>query len=433
MSEFKKNNKWLIIEMKIRIKTVLLLCLVLLMPFQIIADSLTLSTAISSVANGVNGIGMGLFPVSMTYKHNKSFQLIPAHKKKASFSISTSYSIANSSLDVNYDYLEGTPKWALSYKEANEYTFFVKDSKKNYITYFSPYSYFDISISQPFGVKKNPVTGGDLVTLKVGVYTRIEEALENTALSFSPASSLYSDKIINTFVNSLGNPVAPFTDEYELKAFPWLEGNRKAFNNYLYATASFSFYKTTGFNTYDGASISLGFEYGPSWLANHMNNGTISSNYWKLSGSATEKITLLVEKQNDGKNWLTAHLGHTNTIGYTGGDVVPKFKMPTDRLRGYFTDKIYLNLSLPQFIATDCYAYLETGLTNSIYFGKVANEVSNEHEAVELVSKLTGTFHMRLWGFIRFQYDISYTFNRGISSSHPAWSQNAELRFWVAI
>ena len=109
--------------MKIRIKTVLLICLVLLMPFQIVADSLTLSTAISSVANGVNGIGMGLFPVSMTYSHGKSFQLIPDYANKASFSGVFSYSLANSSMDGNYDYLDGTPKWAYNYKEVKDFNF----------------------------------------------------------------------------------------------------------------------------------------------------------------------------------------------------------------------------------------------------------------------------------------------------------------------
>lgn len=413
------------------VKKLVLVILFLLTALLLNADSITMGTTITSVANGVNDFGMGLFPISMTYCHNKSFQLIPEYGKKATFYGIASFSISNSSLDYNYDHFDGTPKWALSSKEALNHSFFPSASLKR--TYFSPYAYFDLSLSQPLGVKKNPVSGGDLLTLKVGFYSRYEMALENTLLSISPSNSLYEDSIQPIFVDKIGNPIAPFTDNHTLKAFPWLEGDRKAFNNYLYITATSNLYKSTGLSTYDGASVSLGLEYGPSWLFNKMNNGVVSSNYVKAYGSVTEKITLYVDKQEDGKSWLTSHLGHTNSFGYTFGDVVPQHKIPTDRLRGYFYDQLWLNVTFPQFIATDCYAYIQVGLNNYLYFGKVANEVSSEHSAVELVSNVTGTFHMRLFNFVRFQYNVSYTFNRGIWSSQPAWSQNAELRFWVSL
>lgn len=411
--------------MKGKIKRLLLTLIAIVMTLQLSADSLTLGTTITSVANGVNGVGMGLFPISMTYRHNKSFQLIPDYKNKATFYGIFSYSMGNSSMDGNYDYLEGTPKWAYSYKEAKDFNF-----KSG--SFFNPNAYAQLYISQGLGIKKNPVTKGNLLTLTVGANIRYSNPVELTTFSLNPSDPLYN-KNNPFFVDATGNPVAPFTDEYELKAFPWLEGDRKVLNSYLYASVSLPFYKSTGFNTYDGASVSLGIEYGPSWLFNKMSNGVVSSNYVKLYGSVTEKITLSVEKQADGKSWFTSHLGHTCSFGYTLGNVVPQYKIPSDRLRGYFNNQIWLNWTLPQFIATDCYAYLQVGLNNYIYFGKVANEVSNEHEAVELNSSLSGTFHMRLFGFVRFQYDVSYSFNRGIWANNPGWSQNAELRFWVAI
>lgn len=411
--------------MKERIRRFSLLIISLLMTLSVNADSLSMSTVISSVANGVNGIGMGLFPVSMTYSHGKSFQLIPDYANKASFSGVFSYSLANSSMDGNYDYLDGTPRWAYSTKEDDAFNF-----KSG--SFFNPNAYMQLSVSQGLGIKKNPVTKGNLLTLTVGTNIRYSNPVELTALSLSPSNPSYN-KGNPFFVDASGNPAVPFTDDYELKAFPWLEGDRRVLNSYIYSSISIPLYKSTGFNTYDGASLSFGLEYGPSWLFNKMSNGVVSSDYLKLYGSTSEKITLSVEKQADGKNWLSSHLGHTCSFGYTFGDVVPQYKIPSDRLRGYINNQIWLNWSFPQFIATDCYAYIQIGLNNYIYFGKVANEVSGEHKAAELNSSLSGTFHMRLFGFVRFQYDVSYSFNRGIWASNPGWSQNAELRFWVAI
>ena len=105
--------------------------------------------------------------------------------------------------------------------------------------------------------------------------------------------------------------------------------------------------------------MSIALEMGPSWLGNSVFPDAVTSDFYKLSWSMTEYLTLFVVEQDNGWNWINAMLGHSNTLGYTFGDVIPEHRLQTDRLRGYFTDSVWIKITGPQFIATDCYPYFQ--------------------------------------------------------------------------
>ena len=132
-------------------------------------------------------------------------------------------------------------------------------------------------------------------------------------------------------------------------------------------------------------------------------------------------------------NWANMYIAHSNSASYVGGDVVPEYKIPSARLRGNFSDQIWLTLTGPQFVAGDCYSYIKLTLKNNINFGHVVNEVSNSTVATELESYVGAYFHLRLFGFIRFDYECWYEFNMGLWADAPGWKQNASVNFYVSV
>ena len=76
---------------------------------------------------------------------------------------------------------------------------------------------------------------------------------------------------------------------------------------------------------------------------------------------------------------------------------------------------------------------IELGISNTVYWGNVVNEVSQKTKSIELQSSLNGLFHLRLFGFIRFDYSFGYVFNRGLYAAGPYWWQGAEVSFYVTV
>ena len=138
-------------------------------------------------------------------------------------------------------------------------------------------------------------------------------------------------------------------------------------------------------------------------------------------------------EQENGWNWMNMYIGHSNTLKYVSGSVVPENKMPDDRLRGSLEDRIWIHFNGPQFMAGDCYTNIEFNLYNTLMFGPVANEIDNITRAVELQSSFSARFQLRLFGFLRFEYQVGYDFIRGIWPDHPSWWQNSALQFYVSI
>lgn len=405
-------------RLKKLLTTIILVCL---LPLLVFADSFTFGTTIDGVSGGPNGFGFGMFPLGTSYSHAKSFSLLGNNFPAATFNVSTSFSFSLNYIPTEYSYKEGIPYWSLTpYERANEYSSLFWNGSS---TYFNPRGNLYLYLQQGFGT--NPVEkSGPLVYLRLAWNTLYSMALD--ANPIVPGLDL-------VFVDENGAPNGPFGPGTNLPGMPWLQDNRIALNNNLALSTYWYLYKNTGTDAYDGAYAELTLEYGPSWLANTITpKGTIS-NYWKAYAYLEEKLTLCSTKQENGMNWATLYIGHSNSYSYVGGDVVPENKIPGDRLRHSFSDAIWIHLAGPQFIAGDCYTYIDLGIYNNIYFGNVVNEVSQKTQAIELQSSLRGLFHLRLFGFIRFDYSFGYVFNRGLYASGPGWWQSAEVSFYVTI
>ncbi len=383
------------------------------------ADSNTFPSAIYSVSPGYD-FSIEYFPVSTLFGYNNDeITLSPELTHQASVGLETGFYLSNPKIDPNYAYDTGRPRWILRKKEYENYNF--KNEKENR-SYFAPEAYIEGYITQGFG--QNPLNEEKepLVKLRFLANTTYLMALESLDTSFSGKDFL--------FVDDNGNTVAPFGGY--MNAFPWLSGDRKLFNNYFSFTSYWNINKTTGRGSYDGIYANLSCEFGPSWFFNTNQYG-IMSDYYKLSAYLEEKLTLYNSRQKDGTNWFTVHVGHSNSYQYVGGDVVPMNKIPSDRFRNTVSDRLWLEFQFPQFLVGDCYSYLRFSLNNNLYFGHVVNEVDQSTKAAELISSLSAYYHVRIFGFIYFEYSFGFNLFSGIWGSHPGFYQMAAVTFNVSL
>ncbi len=374
------------------------------------ADSDSLWTEINGVNNGVSGFGLGLFPLGTDFEYLANFDMIPGYRHRALFSLDLSFGFGHVTLS-GYDHQTGRPSWI---DPSIEDAF---DGQR----YFRIWSQAVVFLQQGFGT--NPVAGtGPLVELRLSFRSRVSNASEALSVSSDPSSSVFNKP--------------PFDDgSFEhFPAYPWLEGDRFNWNNSI----SFSTYwymrrTTTRTSNYDGVYMDVTLETGPWWLGNDIWPDVVTSDYVKLSWSLTEYLTAYVSERDNGWNWVNMSFGHTNTAGYIWGDVVPEYQIQTDRLRGYLTDRLWIRFTGPQFIATDCYPYIEVSLNNNFYFGGVQNEVDASTWAMELKSSVTFEFHLRLFGFIHVRYRFGYDFIKGFLPDVPSWWQDGQLGFYVSL
>lgn len=397
-------------------KLIILLVLFCVITVNVVfADSYTFETMINTVTAGYGGMGFGLFPVGTCFEYDKyDLELIKGYKHKATVSLESQFYLGNTAIDGDYAYDSGRPKWYLTEAEQKNYNY------KNE-TYFNPHSYINLFLAQPYGT--NPVSKeSSLGTLSVGLNTHYSLGLEQLGASFDGKSF--------TFVDTSGNTEKPF-DSY-VQAFPWLSPKRQVLTSYLFLKSTFNFYKDTGRDAYDGAYGSISFEAGPSWLANTNGSG-VQSNYWRVNAYLEEKITLFNIRQENDWNWFTGFIGHSNSFSYTGGNVIPQYKITHDRLRASVSDNIWLHFALPQFLVPDCYSYIDLTLNNTYYFGHIVNEADQSTVAGELLSSFSAYYHLRLFGFVKFEYKVSYDFFRGIKPLFSQWNNQATLTFSVTL
>ena len=386
----------------------LVIVLMLTVTGSVFADSFTLSTVINGVSGGPDGFGMGLFPLGTSYEYNTSFPLSDAFIYDADLEIESSFSISEISLSESsgYDWKTGEPWWN-------------NENPENKLSgrYFRPAATMYFRLTQGFGV--NPVQeSGSMMDLSIGLYTRYAVARERLNLGGG----------VPFFENEV------FTQGHDIPAYPWLYGSRNLWNSNLVLSSSWYFRRTTApAGNYDGMSCALSVEWGPWWLGNSVSPDTVTSDYFKASGSATEYLTIFAVIQDNGWNWLTLMLSHSNSLGYTFGDVIPEHKIQTDRLRGYFTDTLAFRFTGPQFLAGDCYPYFEIRLNNNCYFGRVQNDITGNIKGWEFRSSISGEFHLRLFGFIHVNYTFGYDFMKGFDSASPNWWQSAQLGFYVSL
>ena len=364
----------------------------LLLPSALAAESSSLDAYIEAVSGGVKGFGLGLFPLGTTFGFEKYFQMLE-DESRAEFQIELSFAFNNASLSKDYDYLTGRPRWMLDYDEQQEHHFFGgagwNDGGERSLSYFNPRSSVDIYLDQGFWT--NPLNEkGTLFNVRVGYNARYAMSLEEATFSLPGHGGLSSP----VFVDMSGLPREPFTDV--LPAYPWLNGSR-------------------------------------NWLFNNMTPMGVQSDYYLMSLYVEEKMAVFSVEQENGWNWMNMYIGHSNTLQYIAGPVVPENRLPLDRLRGGLQDRIWIHFNGPQFMAGDCYTNIEFNLYNTLMFGGIVNEVDGSTFAVELQSSFTARLQLRLFGFMRLEYQVGYDFIRGVWPDSPAWWQNSALQFYVSL
>ena len=397
-------------------RKLLLPFLLLVLLFPAVADSYSLSAFISGVSNGPDSFGYKLFPLGTTFGFEKFFRIFNG-LKDAEFQVEMSMAFNEDVISELYDWRTGRPKWSMTKEEEAEYEFLSG-------TYFYPRAYIDVYLDQGFWT--NPLyPDGTLFNVKIGFNSNFSMSVERLSLSRPGTDS-------PVFTDWDGNTRYPYTES--LPAFPWFQGSRNVLSNYLYLDLYLNLDRDTPTDAEPehGFYMELLLQYGPWWLANNIMNGT-QSDYFKATLYAEEKLELFSIQQENGWNWVNMYFGHSNSLQYIYGDVVPRHMVPEDRLRGYISDRIWLHFTGPQFMAGDCFTFIELNLYNTIRFGGVVNEPGNVTHAVELQSSFTALVQIRLFGFIRLEYQVGYDFIRGIWPEKPRWWQNAALSFYVSV
>lgn len=381
------------------------------------ADSYSLSAFISGVSNGPDSFGYNLFPLGTTFGFEKFFPIIDG-LKDAEFQIEMNMAFNEAVISELYDWKTGRPKWSMTKEEEAEYEFLRG-------TYLYPRAYIDVYLDQGFWT--NPLyPDGTLFNVKLGFNSFYSAAVERLGLSRP------GDNGLPVFTDWEGNLRYPYTET--IPAFPWLQGSRNVLSNFIYLDLYLNLDRDTPTDAEPEHGFYMEFllQYGPWWLANNLVNGK-QSDYLRMVLYAEEKLELFSIQQENGWNWVNMYFGHSNTLQYIAGDIVPQHMIPEDRLRGYISDRIWLHFTGPQFMAGDCFTFIELNLYNTIRFGGVVNEPGNVTHAVELQSSFTAVVQVRLFGFIRLEYQVGYDFIRGIWAEKPRWWQNAALSFYVSV
>lgn len=404
----------------------LVLCIFLMLP--IAADSYSLDAFISGVSNGVKGFGLGLFPLGTTFGFEKYIQLFEG-ESKAEFQIELAFAFNNRTLDSNYDYLTGRPVWAMSSEERRNASVFGNEAwGDRSLSYFNPRSDIDIYLDQGFW--KNPLYDeGTLFNIKVGLNARYAMSLEEVSYSLPGHGGLSSP----VFVYGNGGVRAPF--DAPLPAYPWLSGSRNVYTDYLYLQLSLNMDRDTPTDAEpeEGLSVDFLLEYGPWWLLNNITPEGIQSDFVRAVLYSEQKMEIFSVMQDNGWYWVNMYVGHSDNLSYVWGSAIPENKLTTDRLRGTLQDRVWVHFTGPQFMAGDCYTNIELNLYNTLMFGGVANEMDGRTRAVELQTVFTARFQLKLFGFIRVEYQVGYDFIQGIWPDRPRWWQNSGISFYVSI
>ena len=394
----------------------------------IAADSYSLDAFISGVSNGVKGFGLGLFPLGTTFGFEKYIQLFEG-ESKAEFQIELSFAFNNRALDSNYDYLTGRPVWAMSSEERRNASVFGNEAwGDRSLSYFNPRSDIDIYLDQGFW--KNPLYDeGTLFNIKVGLNARYAMSLEEVSYSLPGHGGLSSP----VFVYGNGGVRAPF--DAPLPAYPWLSGSRNVYTDYLYLQLSLNMDRDTPTDAEpeEGLSVDFLLEYGPWWLLNNITPEGIQSDFVRAVLYSEQKMEIFSVMQDNGWYWVNMYVGHSDNLSYVWGSAIPENKLTTDRLRGTLQDRVWVHFTGPQFMAGDCYTNIELNLYNTLMFGGVANEMDGRTRAVELQTVFTARFQLKLFGFIRVEYQVGYDFIQGIWPDRPRWWQNSGISFYVSI
>ena len=375
---------------KIKILATFLVVLIFIIEGLFSAED-TFRTSFGSTSLGLDGIGEGVFPFSLSWSKTKDLSILSEDDyDKAHLVFSFGSSIARDR-DYGFDPETGAPSWLRELPEGQW------KNTDNY--YFKPSFFISASLSQKF----------EHWTIKGSIATRYSHLMENPT---EIDDNLY-------FINDDGS--LKFNDKDAIAAYPWLYGERTNFTANISLTASRS-YIVEGL---DSMNVSLGFEMGPWWMLNSISNGNRLSDYYKVTATASESVKIKDTQQSINLRWLNVTASHSNSLSYTFGRVVPKEKLNANRLKGVLSDSFSISFAGPQLYDSSTSVSASVSLNNYLYFGGVAN-MKDSGFYYSYQSNISISGYLNLFGIVSFSLSGTRYLSRGLSSS-ALWSASGEV------
>ncbi len=347
--------------------------------------------SLSGTANGINRLAGGLLPVSFSVNRISRLQILPEGDEKATLSFSSSYSLSDT-YEYNYwDDETGSP--------TSEWTNSGETISTTSRSYFNPVGSMSLSLSQKF----------DDWTYSFSISSRYSSPQEQLEASTSTSKSL-----VFSTLDDGGNWTKKYADKDAVYAYPWLYGERTNLTAWLGFGASRTIYTIQNLSSF---YMSLSFEAGPWWLLNRVSNGGIVlSDYYRTAASCSQSMLLKDEEQSISLRWLRISISHSNSLSYTFGSIVPQNKLNSFRLRGCLTDSVSLSFSGPQMLDSGTAASMSLSYNNYLYFGGFQNEKSGKSRGMAYVSTLSASFNLTVFGFLTFNYYLTWNTADGYSS-----------------
>lgn len=348
----------------------------------------TFTTSFTGTGEASEYLSGGLLPFTVSWTKNKSLQMLDEEEfEKAHLTLSFSSSLSNvQDWNGRYDIATG----AIGGNDP----FYGKK-------YFNPTASISMSLSQKF----------EFWTINGSFSTRYSHPMES--LTFSNQDKWKEDDLL-------------FGDKYwaqeSVSAYPWFYGDR---NNFT-ANMGVSFSRNYIVKGLDSMNVSLGFEMGPWWMLNSISNGNRLSDYYRISGSASQSIRLKNTEQSIQLRWISISASHSNSFSYTFGSIVPQHKIGSYRLRGSLSDTFSISVSGPQLYDSSTTISGSASLVNVLYFGSTENARDKIYRA-SYDSYISLWGNMTLFGIVSFSFSGTRYLTRGLSGGGNEWSVVGEV------
>lgn len=348
----------------------------------------TFTTSFTGTGEASEYLSGGLLPFTVSWTKNKSLQMLDEEEfEKAHLTLSFSSSLSNvQDWNGGYDIATG----AIGGNDP----FYGKK-------YFNPTASISMSLSQKF----------EFWTINGSFSTRYSHPMESLTLS--------NQKDLGEVSLVFGND---YWDKDAIAAYPWFYGER---NNFT-ANMGVSFSRNYIVKGLDSMNVSIGFEMGPWWMLNSISNGNRLSDYYRISGSASQSVRLKNTEQSIQLRWISISASHSNSFSYTFGSIVPQHKIGSYRLRGSLSDTFSISVSGPQLYDSSTTISGSASLVNVLYFGSTENARDKIYRA-SYDSYISLWGNMTLFGIVSFSFSGTRYLTSGLSSGKNYWSVVGEV------
>ena len=348
----------------------------------------TFTTSFTGTGEASEYLSGGLLPFTVSWTKNKSLQMLDEEEfEKAHLTLSFSSSLSNvQDWNGRYDIATG----AIGGNDP----FYGKK-------YFNPTASISMSLSQKF----------EFWTINGSFSTRYSHPMESLTIS--------NQKDLGEVSLVFGND---YWDKDAIAAYPWFYGER---NNFT-ANMGMSFSRNYIVKGLDSMNVSLGFEMGPWWMLNSISNGNRLSDYYRISGSASQSVRLKNTEQSIKLRWISISASHSNSFSYTFGSIVPQHKIGSYRLRGSLSDTFSISVSGPQLYDSSTTISGSASLVNVLYFGSTENARDKIYRA-SYDSYISLWGNMTLFGIVSFSFSGTRYLTSGLSGGKNYWSVVGEV------